>query len=156
MATFNLVYLFHFKKLILKTEKKPSKMASLFDKEIEDENLFEIDMEQNENNNNEKLPIKLFQELEVELLDTLLHKDNNNELSDDEIDSPIDFIRQIVDRVREEFDGAVKKGDKKTFVHLLTKIVATLFSAKADSIKKIIKLVKLTVSTVVKTWSERN
>ena len=128
-------------------------MASLFDKEIENENLFEIDMEEN---NNEKLPIELFQELEVELLDSLLHQDNNNELSDDETDGPIDFIRRIIDSVREEFDGVVEEGDKKTFVHLLTKVLATLLSVKADSIKKIIKLVKLTVSKVVKTWSERN
>ena len=128
-------------------------MASLFDKEIENEDLFEIDMEEN---NNEKLPIELFQELEVELLDSLLHQDNNNELSDDETDGPIDFIRRIIDSVREEFDGVVEEGDKKTFVHLLTKVLATLLSVKADSIKKIIKLVKLTVSKVVKTWSERN
>ena len=128
-------------------------MASLFDKEIENEDLFEIDMEEN---NNEKLPIELFQELEVELLDSLLHQDNNNELSDDETDGPIDFIRRIIDSVREEFNGIVEEGDKKTFVHLLTKILATLLSVKADSIKKIIKLVKLTVSKVVKTWSERN
>ena len=128
-------------------------MASLFDKEIENENLFEIDMEEN---NNEKLPIELFQELEVELLDSLLHQDNNNELSDAETDGPIDFIRRIIDSVREEFDGVVEEGDKKTFVHLLTKVLATLLSVKADSIKKIIKLVKLTVSKVVKTWSERN
>ena len=128
-------------------------MASLFDKEIENENLFEIDMEEN---NNEKLPIELFQELEVELLDSLLHQDNNNELSDDETDGPIDFIRRIIDSVREEFDGVVEEGDKKPFVHLLTKVLATLLSVKADSIKKIIKLVKLTVSKVVKTWSERN
>ena len=38
----------------MKTEEKPSKMAGLSDKEIENENLFEIDMEEN---NNEKLPI---------------------------------------------------------------------------------------------------
>ena len=92
----------------MKTEEKPPKMASLFDKEIENENLFEIDMEEN---NNEKLPIELFQELEVELLDSLLHQNNNNELSDNETDGPIDFIMQIVDSVREEFDGVVEKGD---------------------------------------------
>ena len=90
------------------------------------------------------------------MLDSLLHQDNNNELSDDETNGPIDFIRWIVDSVREEFDKVVEEGDKKTFVHLLTKILATLLSVKVDSIEKIIKLVKLTVSKVVKTWSERN
>ena len=111
----------------------------------------EIELEQNE-----KLPIELFQELETELLDSLLHKENNNDLSDDETDGPIDFIRQIVDNVREEFDGVVEEGDRKTFLHLLTKILAVVLSVKADSIEKIISLVKLTVSKVIKTWSERN
>ena len=129
--------------------------GTLFDTEIENENMFEIELDQNENKN-EKLPTELFQELETELLDSLLHKENNNDLSDDETDGPIDFIRQIVDNVREEFDGVVEKGDRKTFLHLLTKILATVLSVKAGSIEKIISLVKLTVSKVVKTWSERN
>ena len=59
MSTFNLVCFFHLKKLILKTEKKRRKMANkvytLFDTEIENDNLFEIDLEENENKN-EKLP----------------------------------------------------------------------------------------------------
>ena len=83
--------------------------STLFDKEIENENMFEIELEQNE-----KLPTELFQQLETELLDSLLHKENNNDLSDDETDGPIDFIRQIVDNVREEFDGVVEEGDRKT------------------------------------------
>ena len=126
-------------------------VSTLFDTEIENENMFEIELEQNE-----KLPIELFQELETELLDSLLHKDSNNDLSDDETDGPIDFIRQIVDNVREEFDGVVEEGDRKTFLHLLTKIRAVVLSVKADSIEKIISLVKSTVSKVIKTWSERN
>ena len=129
--------------------------STLFDTEIENENMFEIELEQNENKN-EKLPTELFQELETELLDSLLHKENSNDLSDNETDGPIDFIRQIVDNVREEFDGVVEEGDRKTFLHLLTKILAVVLSVKADSIEKIISLVKLTVSKVVKTWSERN
>ena len=88
--------------------------STLFDTEIENENMFEIELEQNENKN-EKLPIELFQELETELLDSLLHKENNNDLSDDETDGPIDFIRQIVDNVREEFDGVFKQYGFWTF-----------------------------------------
>ena len=125
--------------------------STLFDTEIENENMFEIELEQKE-----KLPIELFQELETELLDSLLHKDSNNDLSYNETDGPVDFIRQIVDNVREEFDGVVEEGDRKTFLHLLTKILAVVLSVKADSIEKIISLVKLTVSKVIKTWSERN
>ena len=105
----------------------------------------------------EKLPIERFQELDVELLDSLLHKDNNNdEFSDHETDGLIDFIRQIVDRVIKEFDEVVKEGERKTFIHLFTKILAVVFSVKADNIEKIVNLVKLTISKVLKTWSERN
>ena len=128
-----------------------NKIYTLFDTETD--NLFQINIEENENKN-EKLPIELFQEVEAELLDSLFYRENNNELSDDETDGPIDFIRQVVDSVREEFDGVIEEGEKKTFLHLFTKILATVLSVKADSIKKIIKLVKLTVSKVVKTWSE--
>ena len=129
--------------------------GTLFDTEIENENMFEIELDQNENKN-EKLPTELFQELETELLESLSHKENNNDLSDHETDGPVDFIRQIVDNIREEFDGVVEKGDRKTFLHLLTKILVVVLSVKADSIEKIISLVKLTVSKVVKTWLERN
>ena len=120
--------------------------------------LFEIEIDNEINaETKEKLPIELFQELDVELLDSLLHKDNNKgEISDDETDGPIDFIRQIADRVRKEFDEVVKKGERKTFIHLFTKILAVVLSVKADNIEKIVNLVKLTISKVLKTWSERN
>ena len=62
--------------------------TNLFDIETENENLFEIDM--SEQNNNEKLPIELFQEIEVELLNTLVQNDGND--SDDETDGPIYFV----------------------------------------------------------------
>ena len=66
-------------------------------------NLFqEIEMP-NENetfneNNNEKLPVALFQEIETELLDVLLEKDGSE--SDDETDGPIQFIQNIVETVK--------------------------------------------------------
>ena len=103
-------------------------------------NLFEINM--SEQNNNEKLSIELFQEIEVELLDTLIPNESND--WDDDTDGPINFIRQIVGSVREEFDGVVEEGERKAFLHLLIKILATVLSVKADSIEKIIKFVKLT------------
>ena len=126
--------------------------TNFFDIEIENEIFFEIGM--SEQNNNEKLPIELFQKIEVELLNTLVQNHGNN--SDDETDGPIDFIRQVVDSVREEFDGVIEELERKTFLHLLTKILAIVLSVKADSIEKTIKLIKLTVSTVLKTWSGQN
>ena len=81
----------------------------LFETEINNEIEFEIETKEN-------LPIELFQELEVELLDSLLHKDNSNgEYSDDETDGPIDFIRQIVDESQKNLMKLSKRGKEKHF-----------------------------------------
>ena len=113
----------------------------------ESEYLFEMETENN-NFFSEKLPIELFQEVEVELLDSLVNTD-----SDDETDGPLNFTKQVVESVKEELDTVIE-GDKKTFIHILIKILATLLSVKADSIENIIKLIKLTVSTIIRKWSQ--
>ena len=128
---------------------KLANCSDLF-KGSESECLFEMETE-NTNFFSEKLPIELFQEVEVELLDSLVNAD-----SDDETDGPISFIKQAVESVKEEFDTVTEEEDKKTFIHLLTKILATLLSVKADSIKNIIKLIKLTLSTIIQKWSGPN
>ena len=119
-------------------------------------NLFqEIEMP-NENktfneNNSEKLPIEIFQEIESELRYVL-----DDSESDDETDGPIQFIQNIVETVKRDFDSVLEDGERKTFLHILTRIFATLLSVKADNIEKIVKLIKLSISTVLKTWSEQN
>ena len=67
--------------------KKISKMAN-----INEENLFKIDFLKKE----VELPISLF---------------------DDETDGAIDFIKNIVDKVKSEFDGLIENGDKKNLKH---------------------------------------
>ena len=76
--------------------------------------------------------------------------------SDDETDGPTEFIQNIVNTVKQDFDGVVEEGERKTFLNILTKIFATLLSVKADYLEKIFKNAKLSFSTVLKTWSERN
>ena len=103
----------------------------------------EILIDENENtdqNNNKKLPITLFQEIKTELLDTLLHTEGSE--SDDETDDPIEFIQNIVNTVKQDFDGVVEEGERKTFLNILTKIFATLLSVKADNLEKIFKNAK--------------
>ena len=122
-------------------------------------NLFQETEMPNENetfneNNNEKLPVALFQEIETELLDVFLEKDGSE--SDDETDEPIQLIQNIVETVKKDFDGIVEDGERKTFLNILTKIFETLLSVKADNIEKIVRLIKLSKSTVIKTWSEQN
>ena len=101
MSCICLVKYFHFQKLI-KTLKKMESYTDLF----KDDGFFEIEIENN--NNTEKLSIELFLKIEVELLDSLLNTD-----SDDETDSPINFIKQVVESVREEFDSVIEEEDKK-------------------------------------------
>ena len=122
-------------------------------------NLFQETEMPNENetfneNNNEKLPVALFQEIETELLDVFLEKDGSE--SDDETDEPIQLIQNIVETVKKDFDGIVEDGERKTFLNILTKIFETLLSVKADNIEEIVRLIKLSISTVIKTWSEQN
>ena len=76
--------------------------------------------------------------------------------SDDETDDPINFIKQVVESVREEFDSVVEEEDKKRFIHIFSKILATLLSVKVENIENVIKLVKLTVSTIIRKWPEQN
>ena len=114
--------------------------------------LFEIDM--NNNTDTEKLPIKLFQEIERELLDSLVHTEDAD--SDDETESPINFIKQVVESLREEFDSVVEEEEEKRFIHIFSKVLATLLSVKVENIKNVIKLVKLIVSTIIRIWSEQN
>ena len=119
-------------------------------------NLFqEIEMP-NENetfneNNNEKLPIEIFQEFESDLRYLLDDSD-----SDDETDRPEQFTQNIVETVKKDFDGVLEDGERKTFLHILTRIFATLLSVKTDNIGKVVKLIKLSISTVIKTWPEQN
>ena len=120
-----------------------SKMAN-----INEENLFEFDFPKEA-----KLPIFLFEEIEADLCDAILH---GSIPEDDETDGAIDFIKNIVDNVKSEFEGVIENGDKKKFLNILTKIFTILLSVKADNSEKIIKIVKLAISAVLKTWSDLN
>ena len=61
----------------------------------------------NENeNNNEKSPVALFQEIETELSELLFLQNEGSE-SDDEIDVPIQFIKNIVEKFKKDFDGVL-------------------------------------------------
>ena len=119
--------------------------------EIENaDDLFEITIKKAE----KELTISLFEEIEAELCDRLLHGSSPED--DDETDGAIEFIKGIVDTVRSEFDGLIEDGNQKKFLSILAKIFTILLSVKADSSEKIINIVKLAVSTVLKIWSEQN
>ena len=100
-----------------------------------------------------ELPISLFEQIEAELCDRLLYSNSLEE--DDEADSAIEFINNIVDKVKEESEGLIEDGNQKKILNTLRKVFTILLSVKADNAEKIIKIVKLTVSTALKLWSEQ-
>ena len=99
------------------------------------------------------MPISLFQEIEADLCDRLMHSSSPE---DDQTDGPLEFIQNIVENVRSDFDNFIEDGDRKIFLKILTKIFAILLSVKADSTEKIIKILKFSISTVPKRWSEQS
>ena len=114
---------------------------------LNEENLFEFESE--ETKEEEQLPIELFQEIEAELCDHILHTAEGHET-----DGTIDFIKEIVENIKLEIDSVVQNNNKKTFLNTLSKIITILLSVKVDTPEKIIKIVKLIVSTALKKWSE--
>ena len=87
------------------------------------------------------------------MCDRLLHSSSPEE---DETNGAIEFIKNIVDKVKEEFEGLIGDENQKKNLNTLTKIFTILLSVKSDNAEKIIKTVKLTVSTVLKLWAEQS
>ena len=114
---------------------------------LNEENLFEFESE--EIKEEEQLPTELFQEIEAELCDHILHT-----VEGDETDGAIDFIKETVENIKLEIDPLVQNSNKKTFLNTLSKIITILLSVKVDTPEKIIKVVKLIVTTTLKKWSE--
>ena len=119
------------------------------------DDLFEIEIGIFNNNVGEKLPISRFQEIEADLYDKLMHGYESSP-EDDQTDGSLEFIQNIVDKFRSEFEEFLEDGDKKKFLRILSKIFTILLSVKADSSAKTIKTVKFSISTVLKTWSEHS
>ena len=114
----------------------------------ETENLFDFE---EDFKTTDELPISILKDIEVELCDNLLHSAAE---SAEKTDGPLEFIQNIVDNFRIEFENFIENGDKKTFLRILTKIFAILLSVKADNSEKIINIIKFAISTVVKKWSD--
>ena len=109
-------------------------------------NLFQTEIKEEQE---EQLPIAHLQEIEAELCDHILHTAEG-----DETDGAIDFIKEIVEIIKLEIDLLVQNDNKKIFLNTLSKIITILLSVKVDTPEKIIKVVKLIVSTALKKWSE--
>ena len=119
------------------------------------DDLFEIEIGIFNNNVGEQLPISRFQEIEADLYDKLMHGYESSP-EDDQTDGSLEFIQNIVDKFRSEFEEFLEDGEKKKFLRILSKIFTILLSVKADRSAKTIKTVKFSISTVLKTWSEHS
>ena len=62
-------------------------------------------------NNSEKLPIEIFQEIESEL-----HYVLNDSQSDDETDEPIQFIQNVVETIKKDLDGVLERKTSHIFL----------------------------------------
>ena len=119
-------------------------------RENTDDLFFDLEIDKFEVKQKEHLSISLFKEIEDDLCDRLTQ---SSIPEDDQTDGPLDFTENIVDNVRAEFEQFVEDGDKKIFLRILSKIFTILFGVKADNSEKIIRIVKFSISTVLKTWS---
>ena len=67
----------------------------------------------NENENkNQKLLLAFFQEIEIELCEMVFLENEDSE-SGNETDGPIQFIKNIAEKVKRDFDGIVVDEEKK-------------------------------------------
>ena len=133
-----------FKEVNNRLLKKVSKIATEWD------NLFDFLEELQCFANNENLPVSLLKEIEIELSNRLLHSGE----AANQIDGPLNFIQNIVENIKLEIENFVEDKENAVFLQILSKVFAILLSVTADTPKKIINIVRIAVSTVLKKWSE--
>ena len=114
-----------------------SKLANL-----NKENLFEMEFTEIKTENS-GLPTYLFEEIETELSNFITDESS----PEDETDRA---IKNIVDNVRSEIENFVEIEDLKKFLHVLTKVFTLILNVKVDNTDKIIKIVKLAISSILK------
>ena len=115
------------------------------------ENLFDIKFTELKKENS-KLPTYLFEEIESEITNIIIDESSPEE----ETDGAFELIRNIVDNVRSEIENFVENEDLKKFLYVLTKVFTLLLNVKVDDTEKIINIVKLAISSILKNWSELN
>ena len=114
---------------------------------METDNLFDFE-EEIEHAKKEKLSVFLFQDLEAELFDKILHTDEDL----DQTDGVTDLTRHIVEKIKEEFEKFLQNDpEKKGILRTLTKIFTILLSVKAETPEKKFKYCKSRNHSVTKT-----
>ena len=122
-----------------------SKLTHLNEENLFEDEFSEVQME------NSRLPTYIFEEIEEELSNLIV---NENDL--EETDGAFELIKDIVDNIRSNIEYVIENEDLKKFLHVLTKVFTLLLNIKVSSTNKIIKIVKLAISSLLKKWSELN
>ena len=116
---------------------------------METDNLFDFEEEIQGFVQKEALPISLFQEIEVELLHKLLHTEEES----DQTDGVLDLTQYIVEKVKQEFEKLVEEdGDKAAYLNTITKIFTVLLTVKANTPEKVLNIVRIAITTILKKW----
>ena len=93
-----------------------------------------------------------FEEIEGELKEYLLE----GELEEDSTDGRFNFIENLTNRVQEVFDEIIGHSCVKSFIRLLTRILAILLKTKVDNVNKMKRILKIAIRATLKLWSGQN
>ena len=115
---------------------------TLFDQELS----FEKEIN---NNTNDPLSIEILDEIETEL-DHLFGDEINNIEFSDNTDVSIDFLKEVVEKIKTEFDGILEDPNKKRYLEVFSRIFARLSTVKVDNFEKIANIIIISLSKVVK------
>ena len=121
---------------------------TLFDQELS----FEKEIN---NNTNDPLSIEILDEIETEL-DHLFGDEINDIEFSDNTDVSIDFLKEVVEKIKTEFDGILEDPNKKSYLEVFSRIFSRLSTLKVDNFEKIANIIIISLSKVVKIWSEQN
>ena len=72
----------------------------------------------------------------------------------DDTDGPIDLLKEVVQKVKTDFECVLEDPNKKKIFMVLTKIIARLLSANIKNFNQITNIIRISLSKIVKLWSE--
>lgn len=72
----------------------------------------------------------------------------------DDTDGPIDLLKEVVQKVKTDFECVLEDPNKKNIFMVLTKIIARLLSANIKNFNQITNIIRISLSKIVKLWSE--
>lgn len=72
----------------------------------------------------------------------------------DDTDGPIDLLNEVVQKVKTDFECVLEDPNKKNIFMVLIKIIARLLSANIKNFNQITNIIRISLSKIVKLWSE--